>query len=121
MFLLNALNCASVAAFVASGSYSSLDRCVPHGDRLAPQVIHSPCAFDVSTLWYFTTFSAPVAGSWSSESTAIGDGNWPYCDALAWSRVVYSNCTTANTVLPFTPGTFAFFSVSSELPSGQSE
>jgi len=40
---------------------------------------------------------------------------------LAWSRVVYSNCTTANTVLPFTPCTRAPRTVSSELPSGQSE
>jgi hypothetical protein len=44
------LNWLLAAIVVASGSYSSLDRCVFHGDRLAPQVIHKPCAFDVSTL-----------------------------------------------------------------------
>jgi len=39
----------------------------------------------------------------------------------SWARVVYSNCTTANTGLPFTPGTFAFGTDSSEVPSGESE
>ncbi|MCY1225896.1 hypothetical protein D9M68_417360 [compost metagenome] len=41
--------------------------------------------------------------------------------ALFWLREVYSNCTTANTVLPLTPGTAGLASVSSELPSGASE
>src|SRR5437868_6751429 len=73
-FLLNARNWALVLAVKASGSYSSLDRWVFQGDRLAPQVIHSPLTADVSTLWYLTRVSLPVAGSWSSVSTPIGDG-----------------------------------------------
>ncbi|MNT57281.1 hypothetical protein D3C72_1946410 [compost metagenome] len=40
---------------------------------------------------------------------------------LFWLREVYSNCTTANTVLPLTPGTVGLARVSSELPSGASE
>src|SRR5262245_47185960 len=108
-FLANAAYCVRLPATVvnASGSYSSLERCVFHGDRLAPHVIHRPLALDVSTLWYFTSVSLPVVGFWSSVSTAIGDGRQPYMLARAWSRVVYSNCTTANTVLPVTPATFA--------------
>ena len=120
--MLNALNWASVAAVNAFGSYSSLDRWVPHGDRLAPQVIHRPLAGEVSTLWYFTSASLPVAGSWSSVSTAIGDGRRPYMPVVpSCAQVVYSNCTTANTVLPLTPVTLAFGTVSSEVPSGESE
>jgi hypothetical protein len=57
----------------------------------------------VSTLWYFTSDSAPVVLSWSSVSTAIGDGSMPYMESPLTLRVVYSNCTTANTVLPLTP------------------
>ncbi len=106
----------------ASGSYSSLDRCVPQGERLAPQVIHRPCTLEVSTLWYFTSVSLPVAGSWSSESTAMGEGSLPYMSVLpSCAQVVYSNCTTANTGLPFTPSTLALGTVSSEVPSGESE
>src|SRR5436190_14015501 len=106
----------------ASGSYSSLDRCVPQGDRLAPQVIHRPMAGAVSTLWYFTSDSLPVAGSWSSVSTAMGEGSLPYMSVLpSCAQVVYSNCTTANTVLPLTPVTVAVVpSLSSEVPSGES-
>ena len=106
----------------ASGSYSSLDKWVPQGDRLAPQVIHKPCALDRSTLWYLTSDSRPVFGSWSSVSTAIGDGSLPYMSVLpSCASVVYSNCTTANTVLPLTPATFAPGTLSSEVPSGESE
>ncbi|MNQ88492.1 hypothetical protein D3C85_1037550 [compost metagenome] len=65
------------AAVVASGSYSSLDRWVFHGDRLAPQVIHRPWALDMSTLWYLTRLSLPVVWSWSSVSTAMGEGSVP--------------------------------------------
>jgi hypothetical protein len=36
-------------------------------------------------------------------------------------EVVYSNCTTANTVLPLTPATVGLATVSSEVPSGESE
>ena len=105
----------------ASGSYSSLDRCVPQGDRLAPQVIHRPCTLDVSTLWYLTSDSLPVLWSWSSVSTAIGDGSLPYMSVLpSCAQVVYSNCTTANTGLPLTPSTLALATVSSEVPSGES-
>src|SRR5712664_2523990 len=110
-----------VAIAVASGSYSSLDRCVFHGERLAPQVIHRPLTPLVSTLEYFTRSSLPVVLFWSSVSTAIGDGSMPYIDAPAMLRVVYSNCTTANTVLPLTPATFALSRRSSDMPSGQSE
>src|SRR5690349_19928843 len=102
------MHCAFDDAVRASGSYSSLDRWVFHGDRLAPQVIHRPFALEVSTLWYLTSDSLPVAGSWSSVRTAIGDGRRPYMSlTLAWSHVVYSNCTTPKTVLPFTPATLA--------------
>ncbi|MPN00612.1 hypothetical protein SDC9_147808 [bioreactor metagenome] len=106
----------------ASGSYSSLDRWVPQGDRLAPQVIHRPCTLEVSTLWYFTRLSLPVLWSWSSVSTAMGEGSLPYMSVLpSCAQVVYSNCTTANTGLPFTPSTLASGTVSSEVPSGASE
>ena len=37
------------------------------------------------------------------------------------AQVVYSNCTTANTVLPLTPGTLAPSIFSSDVPSGLSE
>ena len=98
----------------ASGSYSSLDRWVPQGDRLAPQVIHRPLTPLVSTLWYLTRLSLPVSGFWSSVSTAIGDGSLPYMPVLpSWAKVVYSNCTTANTVLPLTPAILAPGTVSS--------
>ena len=80
-FVLNCLSTASVWPprpwSKASGSYSSLDRWVFHGDRLAPQVIHRPLTDEVSTLWYFTIDSLPVVWSWSSVSTAIGDGKVP--------------------------------------------
>ena len=106
----------------ASGSYSSDDRCVFHGDRLAPQVIHRPFTLEVSTLWYLTRARRPVSGSWSSVSTAMGDGSLPYMSVLpSCAQVVYSNWTTANTVLPFTPGTLAPSIFSSEVPSGLSE
>ena len=105
----------------ASGSYSSLDRWVPQGDRLAPQVIHRPLAGAVSTLKYFTRVSAPVSGFWSSVSTAMGEDSRPYMLSPFKLREVYSNCTTANTVWPLTPGTLAPGTVSSEEPSGASE
>jgi hypothetical protein len=94
-FWLKLLNCVLPAIVVASGSYSSLDRCVPQGDRLAPQVIHSPCTPLVSTLWYRTSESAPVRLSWSGDSTAIGDGSCPYIDSPLLFVDVYSNWTTA--------------------------
>src|SRR3569832_275050 len=106
---------------VASDSYSSQERYVFHGERLAPQVIHSPLTPLVSTFAYFTRLSLPVSLSWSSVSTAIGDGSLPYMDATARLRVAYSNCTTAITALPLTPGTAECSSVNNELPSGQSE
>ena len=106
----------------ALGSYSSLDRWVPQGDRLAPQVIHRPCTPEVSTLWYFTSESLPVLVSWSSVSTAIGEGSLPYMPVTpSCAQVAYSNCTTANTVLPLTPATLAPGTASSEVPSGESE
>src|SRR6218665_1664462 len=109
-----------LAMLKASGSYSSLDRCVPQGDRLAPQVIHRPCALEVSTLWYLTRLSLPVAGSWFSVSTAMGEGSLPYMGVLpSCDLVVYSNCTTANTWLPVTPSTLALGTVNSEVPSGE--
>src|SRR3569833_2459510 len=106
---------------VASGSYSSLERCVFHGERLAPQVIHSPLTPLVSTFAYFTRLSLPVSLSWSSVSTAIGDGSLLFLVVPASLRVAYSNCTTANTALPLTPGSAECSSVNNELPSGQSE
>jgi len=110
-----------VAAVNASGSYSSLDRWVFQGDRLAPQVIHSPCALDMSTLWYFLSVRAPVAGSWSRVSTAIGDGRRPYMLVTpSWASDAYSNCTTQKTGWA-TPSTFAPSRWISEVPSGQSE
>lgn len=109
-------------AVKASGSYSSLDRWVPHGERLAPQVIQRPCTPEVSTLWYLTSDSLPVAGSWSSDSTAMGEGNLPHMPVTpSRAQVVYSNCTTANTGLPLTPSTVAPATVSKEVPSGESE
>ncbi|MNL16405.1 hypothetical protein D3C87_1374450 [compost metagenome] len=39
----------------------------------------------------------------------------------AWSAVLYSNWTTANTVLPVTPATLAPSIFSSDVPSGESE
>ena len=73
-------------------------------------------------MWYFTRLNLPVAWSWSSVSTPIGDGRRPYMPVLpSWAKVVYSNCTTANTGLPFTPATLAFGTLSSEVPSGASE
>ena len=111
-----------LAMLKASGSYSSLDRCVPQGERLAPQVIHRPLTDDVSTLWYLTSESLPVFSSWSSVSTATGEGSLPYMSVLpSCAQVVYSNCTTANTGLPLTPSTLAPGTVSSEVPSGESE
>src|SRR5215831_5453661 len=91
----------------ASGSYSSLARCVFQGERLAPHVIHSPFTPLVSTLLYFTRRREPLRRSWSSVTTAIGEGSCAYIFVPLRSRVVYSNCTTANTVLPSTPGTLA--------------
>ena len=77
---------------------------------------------EVSTLWYFTRDSLPVVGSWSSVSTAMGDGSLPYMSVLpSWAQVVYSNCTTANTALPLTPSTLALATVSRDVPSGLSE
>ena len=111
-----------MAAVNALGSYSSLDKWVPQGERLAPQVIHKPCTLEVSMLWYFTKDSLPVLLSWSSVSTAMGEGNLPYMAVVpSFAQVVYSNCTTAKTVLPFTPATFALATVSNEVPSGESE
>ncbi len=106
---------------VASGSYSSLARWVFHGDRLAPQVIHRPWAGAVSTGLYLTSASLPVAGSCARVSTAMGDGSRPYMDSPFWLCEAYSNCTTANTVLPLTPGTRADGRASRDMPSGQSE
>ena len=95
---------------------------MPQGERLAPQVIHRPCTLEVSTLWYFTRLSLPVAWSWSSVSTAIGEGSLPYMSVLpSCAQVVYSNCTTANTALPLMPVTVGLATVSSEVPSGESE
>ncbi|MNJ75656.1 hypothetical protein D3C77_727850 [compost metagenome] len=68
---------------------------MPHGDRLAPQVIHSPCTDEVSTLLYLTRLSLPVLGSCDSVNTAMGDGSKPYMSLPAWSTDWYSNCTTA--------------------------
>jgi len=96
---LKLANWVLVPMTVASGSYSSLDRWVFHGERLAPQVIHRPLAGLVSTLWYFTSVSAPVVLSWSRVRMAIGDGSMPYTESPLTLRVVYSNCTTANTAL----------------------
>ncbi len=51
-----------------------------------------------------------------------GEGSLPYMSVLpSCAQVVYSNCTTANTGLPFTPSTLALGTVSSEVPSGESE
>jgi len=84
-------------------------------------VIHRPFTDEVSTLLYLTRLSLPVAGSCAKVSTAIGDGRRPYMSLPAWSIDWYSNCTTANTVLPLTPGTFGASSFSSDMPSGQFE
>jgi len=75
----------------------------------------------VSTREYFTSVSWPVLLSWSSVSTAICDGSSPYIEAPAALVEVYSNCTTANTVLPFTPATVGLSSFSRLMPSGLSE
>ena len=121
-FLLKDLKTLLSATENASGSYSSLDKWVPQGDRLEPQVIHRPLTPEVSTLWYFTSVSLPVVVFWSSVSTAIGEGSLPYMPVTpSCAQVVYSNCTTAKTVLPFTPLTLALSNFSNEVPSGQSE
>ena len=75
----------------------------------------------MSTREYFISVSLPVLLSWSSVSTAIGDGSKPYIEAPAALVDVYSNCTTANTVLPFTPATVGLSSFSRLMPSGLSE
>src|SRR5262249_5275749 len=102
-------------------SYSSLERWVFQGERLAPQVIQTPLTGAVSTGEYLTSVSLPVLGSWSRVSTAYCDGSLPYMSLPAASSVMYSNCTTAKPGLPLTPSTLAPSTLMRLIPSGQSE
>src|SRR3954470_17789815 len=115
------MNSSFLSSLVVSGSYSSLERWVPQGERLAPQVIQTPFTGAVSTGLYLTRLSLPVLGSWSRVTTAYCDGSLPYMSSPAAFSEQYSNCTTANSGLPFTPSTFALSSLIRLMPSGQSE